>query len=105
MLTEPRTPTETDQEAKERVEGRLCFLTHLTYFVALNLLFMVLNYIAAGSVSWSLYIAGIWGVFLYLHFMGAFVVADLRGPFRRWLIRREHEKTADPPARERRDRR
>ena len=103
MLPETRTSPETDQEVKERIEGRLRFLTHLTYYVALNLLFMVLNYIAAGALSWSLYIAGVWGVFLYLHFMGAFVVADLHGPYRRWLMRREQEKTAGTPAQKRKD--
>ena len=98
MNAEFRDPTKTAQEAKERVEERLRFLSHFTYYVGLVVLFVVLNYVASasGELTWSLYIAGAWGVFLYLHFLSAFVVADLRGPFRRWLLKREHERSLGP---------
>ena len=85
-----------DRKRKERVEERVRFLCHLTYYVGLNLLFFLLDYFLCGRLSWSPYVAGAWGIFIYLHFMSAFVVADLQGPFRRWLLRREREHSEGP---------
>ena len=99
---DPRTTTEAREEAKARVEERMRFLSHLTYYVGLSVLFLVLDYYSGGrALSWSLYIAGVWGVFVYLHFLSAFVVADLRGPFRRWLLKREEEKASHGEAQRR----
>ena len=89
-------PTEEEKKKKERVEERVRFLSHLTYYVGLNLLFFLLDYFLCGKLSWSLYVAGVWGIFVYLHFMSAFVVADLQGPFRRWLLHREREQSEGP---------
>ncbi len=81
------------KDRAERLEERIRFLTHATYFVGLSVLFAFLDYLSSGRLSWSPYIVGVWGVFLYVHFLRAFVVADLQGPFRRWLLRRECDQS------------
>jgi hypothetical protein len=98
MKVSPETTTarERDEETRERVEERVRFLTHFTYYLGVNVLAVVLDYLTSAAPSWSLYIAAVWGVFLYLHFISAFVVADLRGSFRRWLHRREQDRPRGP---------
>ena len=99
MEQEIKPPPLADEDVRSRVEERIRFLTHFTYFVGLAGLFVVIDYVAGGTISWSLYIAGVWGAFVYLHFLSAFVIADLRGPFRRWLLRRERDKRTDAAGR------
>ena len=70
------------RQVRQRVRRRLRFFRHAFTFVALNGIFVLLDWGTGGSgsgISWSLWVAGIWGAFLGWEFISNFVAPHLWG--------------------------
>ena len=61
-------------EAKRRVEQKKGFFVHLTVYVAVSFLLVLIWAFAAGrGFPWFLFPLGGWGIGLLFHFLGVFV--------------------------------
>jgi len=70
------------QAVRRHVRRRLRFFRHAFTFVALNGLFVLVDWLTGGSgsgVNWSQWVALIWGVFLGWEFVSTFVAPYLWG--------------------------
>ncbi len=80
-------------EVRRRVRARLRFLRHAFTFLALNGLFVLLDWRTGGSgsgVNWSQWVALVWGIFLGWEFVSTFVAPYLWGrEIEERLIQRE----------------
>ena len=77
------------RQIHERVDRRVAFFGHFTWYVILNLIFATVNLWLTPETWWFLVIAGGWGIFLVIHVIQLFVLGDLHGPFRDRSIREE----------------
>ena len=81
------------RQVRRTVRRRLRFIRHLFMFVTLNCFFIFVDWQTGGSgngISWSLWVAAIWGVFLAWEFVANFVAPYLWGPdMEKRLIQRE----------------
>ncbi len=71
------------------------FQHHLIRYGVVNLFLMALNYLAADRLSWSLYIALIWGLVLALQGWNTFRPADYKNndEFEKWRRRQQIKKS------------
>ncbi len=80
-------------EVRRRVRSRLRFFRHLFTFLALNGVFVLLDWRTGGSgsgVNWSQWVALVWGIFLGWEFVSTFVAPYLWGrEIEERLIQRE----------------
>ncbi len=87
------------RQVRKRVRRRLRFFRHAFTFVALNGIFVLLDWGTGGSgngISWSLWVAGIWGAFLGWEFISNFVAPHLWGrDMEERLIQREMRRRRD----------
>jgi hypothetical protein len=78
---------------RKRVRARLRFLRHLFFYLALNGLFVLLDWRTGGSgsgINWSIWVIIIWGVFLAWELFQSFVAPYLWGrEMEERLVRRE----------------
>ncbi|MFC2021038.1 2TM domain-containing protein [Chloroflexota bacterium] len=62
------------EQAKKRVEEKKGFYSHLTAYVVVNIvLVLVWAFAAGGGYPWFLWALGGWGIGLLFHFLGVFV--------------------------------
>ena len=62
------------EEAKKRIEAKRGFYGHLSAYVAVNILLVLIwAFAAGGGYPWFLWPMGGWGVFLLLNFLQVFV--------------------------------
>ncbi|MFC1847295.1 2TM domain-containing protein [Chloroflexota bacterium] len=62
------------EQAKKRVEEKKGFFIHLTVYIVVNIiLVLVWAFAAGGGYPWFLWPLGGWGIGLLFHFMGVFV--------------------------------
>jgi hypothetical protein len=67
---------------RRRVRRRLRFVRHLFTYLVLNGIFILLDWRTGGSgngLNWSLWVAGIWGIFLGWEFVSRFLAPYLWG--------------------------
>ena len=70
------------RRVRKRIRSRLRFIRHLFTYLALNGMFVALDWGTGGSgngISWSIWVAGIWGVFLAWEFISNFIAPYLWG--------------------------
>ena len=86
-----------DQEAyaraKQRVEARIGFYTHLAVYVGVNILLLVINLTKSPEYLWFKWPLMGWGIGLFFHGMGVFVFS--KGTFqarKEKMIREEMDK-------------
>lgn len=81
------------RQVRRVVRRRLRFVRHLFAYLALNGFFVLIDWQPGGSgrgISWSLWVAGIWGAFLAWEFVSNFVAPYLWGrDMEERLIQRE----------------
>ena len=71
-----------DEALRKRVRARLRFLRHASEFVALNGIFVLLDWSTGGAgsgVNWAQWVALMWGICLAIEFISTFVAPRLRG--------------------------
>jgi len=66
------------QSAKKRVEAKMGFYTHLTVYVAVILLLVVINFLASSGVIWFQWPMLGWGIGVVLHALAVFVFPNRR---------------------------
>ncbi len=84
---------EEHEAAARRVQERILFYEHFTWFFWLNLLFLILNVALTPDSRWCFYVALFWGAGLLIHLVAALFVADLRGPYHRRALQDELRRT------------
>jgi hypothetical protein len=82
-----------ERRVRKRVRARLRFFRHVFNYLALNALFVLIDWSTGGDnggVNWAQWVALIWGIFLAWEFVGTFVAPALwgRDVEERWV---EHE--------------
>ena len=87
------------RRVRKRVRRRLRFFRHAFTFVALNGIFVLLDWGTGGSgsgINWSQWVALIWGAFLGWEFISNFVAPHLWGrDVEERLIQREMRRRRD----------
>lgn len=81
------------RQVRRVVRRRLRFVRHLFVYLALNGFFVLIDWQSGGSgrgISWSIWVAAIWGAFLAWEFVSNFVAPHLWGrDIEERLIQRE----------------
>jgi hypothetical protein len=91
-----RDNSDTYRDVRRRVRRRLRFFRHAFTFLALNGIFVLLDWLTGGpgsGVNWSKWVALVWGIFLAWEFVSTFVTPYLWGrDVEERLIQRELRK-------------
>lgn len=66
--------SEAYQSAKKRVEAKMSFYTHLSIYVAVILLLLVINLLSSPSTIWFHWPMMGWGIAIVLHGVAVFVL-------------------------------
>jgi hypothetical protein len=81
------------RDVRRRVRRRLRFVRHLFSYLALNGIFVLIDWQSGGpgnGINWSQWVALIWGVFLGWEFISTFLAPALWGhEMEERLVRRE----------------
>ena len=88
------------EAASRRVQDRINFYAHFTWYFWLNLLFVLLNASLTPESWWCAYIALFWGAGLLVHLVATFFIADLEGPFRERSLQNELHRSGGGSASE-----
>jgi hypothetical protein len=87
------------REVRRSVRSRLRFVRHLFIYLALNSLFVVIDWQTGGpgnGISWSIWVAAIWGAILGWEFVSIFIAPWLWGrDMEKRLIQRELRRRQD----------
>ena len=79
------------EEARKRVEEKKGFCIHLSVYIIVNIMLVIIwAFPAGGGYPWFLFPLGGWGIGLLFHFLGVFVFNRQTGWERR-AIEREVE--------------
>ena len=78
------------EEAKKRVEEKKGFFIHLTVYIIINIMLVLIwAFLAGGGFPWFVFPLGGWGIGLIFHFLGVFVFS---GKLDKGAIEKEAEK-------------
>ncbi len=81
------------RRAEKRSDEKIKFYHHLYSFIAVNIMFIIMNIIFSPGEWWFYWITCLWGIGLIIHFLKAFVLAEkLDGDYREKMIENEMEK-------------
>jgi len=62
------------EQAKKRVEEKKGFFIHLTVYIIVNIMLVLIwAFAAGGGFPWFIFPLGGWGIGLLFHFLGVFV--------------------------------
>lgn len=62
------------EQAKKRVEEKKGFFIHLTVYIVVNIvLVLIWAFAVGGGFPWFIFVLGGWGIGLLFHFLGIFV--------------------------------
>ena len=62
------------EQAKKRVEAKKGFYIHLTVYILVNILLVLIwTFAADGGFPWFIFPLGGWGIGILFHFLGVFV--------------------------------
>ena len=61
------------EEAKKRVKAKREFFSHLTAYIAVNILLIIIWALTGAGFPWFLFPLCGWGIGVFFHFMNAFV--------------------------------
>ena len=78
--------------AKKRVEEKKGFFVHLTVYILVNIMLVLIwAFATGGGYPWFIWALGGWGIGLLFHFLGVFVFSK-RTDWERREIEKEAEK-------------
>ena len=62
------------EQAKKRVEEKKGFFIHLTVYIIVNIMLVLIwAFATGGGFPWFIFALGGWGIGILLHFLGVFV--------------------------------
>ncbi len=61
------------QRAKKRVEAKFGFYIHLSVYIAVSILLVIINLSTSAEYFWSKWPIAGWGIGLFFHALGVFV--------------------------------
>ncbi len=79
------------ERAKKRVDSKLGFYIHLTVFVLVNALLIIINMRTSPEYSWFIWPLIGWGIGLFFHGMGVFVFTG-EPAYKEKMIEKEMKK-------------
>ena len=78
------------EQAKKRVEAKKGFFIHLTVYIIVNIILVLIwAFAAGGGFPWFIFPLGGWGIGIIFHFLGVFA---FEGKSDRAAIEKEAEK-------------
>lgn len=77
------------EQAKTRLEEKYGFYTHLTVYLAVNLLLVIINLTNLTEGVWFVYPLLGWGIGLFFHALSVFVFAGRRFLITEEMIKKE----------------
>ena len=80
------------EQAKKRVEAKYGFYVHLSVFLAVNLLLIIINLSNLSEGIWFIYPLGGWGIGLFFHALGVFLIGGKGTMIREKMIEKEMNK-------------
>jgi hypothetical protein len=81
------------QKAKRRVEAKVGFYIHLSVYIAVNLLLIIINLTTSPEYLWFKWPLMGWGIGLFFHAIGVFVFSG-RSLVTEQMIEKEMKKEA-----------
>ena len=82
------------EQAKQRVEAKYGFFVHLTVYVLVNLLLIVINLSSGNEVLWFTFPLVGWGIGLMFHALSVFVFAGRGSLITEKMIEKELKRRA-----------
>jgi hypothetical protein len=86
----------TDEEvyriARQRVEEKKGFYTHLIVYICVNILLVLIWFFTGHGFPWFIFPLGGWGIGLLFHFLGVFVLSQGGSAWEKREIEKEIEK-------------
>lgn len=81
------------RKAEKRVDEKVGFYKHLYSFIAVNIMFIIMNLVFSPGEPWFYWITVFWGIGLIGHFLKVFVFSKkLDDDYRDQMIEKEMEK-------------
>jgi len=81
------------ERAKERVENKIGFKTHLVIYLLVNVLLIVINFLTSSGTLWFIFPLMGWGLAVIIHGLRAYVFSG-RSMVTEKMIQEEMEKEA-----------
>ena len=80
------------RRAAKRADEKIGFYKHLSSYIVVNVIFIVLNFLTSPGEWWFYWISLLWGIGLLSHFLKTFVLGGKLEDNREEMIEREMEK-------------
>lgn len=81
------------RKAEKRADEKIGFYRHLYSFVAVNVMFIIMNAVFSPGEWWFYWVTCFWGIGLVIHFLKVFVFAPkIDENYRDKMIEKEMEK-------------
>lgn len=81
------------KRAEKRADAKIAFYRHLFSFVAVNIMFIIMNVVFSPGEWWFYWITVFWGIGLLIHFLKVFIfVEKFDDGYRDKMIEKEMEK-------------
>ncbi len=81
------------ETAKKRVEAKFGFYIHLSVYIAVSILLIIINLSTSSEYFWFKWPLMGWGIGVFFHALGVFVFTG-RSAFKDRMIKKEMEKEA-----------
>ena len=78
--------------ARQRVEEKKGFYIHLTVYVLVNILLILIWFFTGAGFPWFIFPLGGWGIGLLFHFLGVFVFSRGGSAWEKKEIEKEAER-------------
>ena len=84
---------EAHQRAKKKVEAKIGFYIHLSVYIAVNILLIIINLSTSTEYYWFKWPLIGWGIAVFFHAMGVFVFSG-KSAIKEQMIEKEMKKEA-----------
>ncbi len=64
------------RKAEKRADEKIAFHRHLYSFIAVNIVFIIMNVVFSPGEWWFYWITGLWAIGLIFHFLKVYVLYD-----------------------------
>jgi uncharacterized membrane protein len=86
------TDEEIYQIARQRVEEKKGFYTHLIVYICVNILLVLIWFFTGANFPWFIFPLGGWGIGLLFHFLGVFVFSRSNSAWEKKELEKEIDR-------------